>query len=479
MVNPFHLMPGPKVWPIFGCGLNYSKFGKYSFERLHLAKIDYYKRYGNIYRERLGPMWIVNLFSPDDMAKVFRAEGRYPNRPALPIVTAGHKHDGIRLGLGSLGGKEWHKLRTSITKIMMRPKAATLYLPAQNKVADDFVQFLKESRNEKMQIPDFYNQILKYTMESIGTVCFNTRLGTLSHDLKADSEAYKMVMGSAAMFDGVVRTTYAFPWYMLFRTKLYKQFKWGKETCEKIAQIYIDKTLERLKNTNDGNEAHESEVTFLTTLLESGKVSKEEALDITVDLFTAAIDSTASALSFAIYNLSKHPEKQEKLYQEIKDVVGDGGDVTADQLDKMHYLKACIKESFRLNFPIEGGTRRILEESLELGGYKVPKGTLIAMNAQTTCLMEEYFDKPFEYVPERWMKDGSAELNPPPAFTMMPFGYGPRMCVGRRFAEQEIYLALMKMVGHFKLGYTGKGIGMLNRVFTMPDSPLTVTFTER
>lgn len=71
--------------------------------------------------------------------------------------------------------------------------------------------------------------------------------------------------------------------------------------------------------------------------------------------------------------------------------------------------------------------------------------TLVALNNQTICLNERYFDNPNKFIPERWLKDGSNDLRPAPNFVMLPFGYGPRMCIGRRFAEQEIYLALIKV----------------------------------
>ena len=70
---------------------------------------------------------------------------------------------------------------------------------------------------------------------------------------------------------------------------------------------------------------------------------------------------------------------------------------------------------------------------------------MVMVNHQTLCLQEEYFDRPLDFIPERWLKDETSTFKPPHPFLMLPFGYGPRMCIGRRFAEQEIYLALIKV----------------------------------
>ena len=71
---------------------------------------------------------------------------------------------------------------------------------------------------------------------------------------------------------------------------------------------------------------------------------------------------------------------------------------------------------------------------------------MVAFNNQTICRDKKYFDKAAEFLPERWLKHDSNELRPAPNFVMLPFGYGPRMCIGRRFAEQEIYLAVIKVI---------------------------------
>ena len=72
---------------------------------------------------------------------------------------------------------------------------------------------------------------------------------------------------------------------------------------------------------------------------------------------------------------------------------------------------------------------------------------MVAMNNQTICVDSEYFDNPEEFIPERWMRstEESTNMRPVPNFVMLPFGHGSRMCIGRRFAEQEIYLAMIKV----------------------------------
>ena len=66
------------------------------------------------------------------------------------------------------------------------------------------------------------------------------------------------------------------------------------------------------------------------------------------------------------------------------------------------------------------------------------------MNNQTICVSGKYFEKPAEFLPERWLKHSQDVI---PRYAFMPFGFGSRMCIGRRFAEQEIYLALIKVSG--------------------------------
>lgn len=100
----------------------------------------------------------------------------------------------------------------------------------------------------------------------------------------------------------------------------------------------------------------------------------------------------------------------------------------------MNYLKACVKESFRLNSTIPCLVR-ILPEEIILNNYKIPKNTTIFSHFFATCRSNEYFDKPFEYIPERWIGKEKQKIHP---FSLLPFGFGTHTFI--------IYIVVVKLI---------------------------------
>ncbi|XP_022096091.1 cholesterol side-chain cleavage enzyme, mitochondrial-like [Acanthaster planci] len=147
-----------------------------------------------------------------------------------------------------------------------------------------------------------------------------------------------------------------------------------------------------------------------------------------------------------LYCIANNPHVQEKLYSEINEVL-QGGRVTVDKLKDLRYLKCCVKESSRM-FMTVPGTSRILDHDIVINGYNVPKGTYINMCFQVMCRDPEIFEEPNEYRPERWLDVRKA---PDMAFSHLPFGFGPRSCVGRRLVDQEMYILLANLVSKFRM----------------------------
>ena len=138
-------------------------------------------------------------------------------------------------------------------------------------------------------------------------------------------------------------------------------------------------------------------------------------------------------------------------------------------LKQASYTKAVIKETFRMN-PISIGVGRILKTDTILNGYRVPQGvtkqiilfnifninyvefiwrvilqTNVITQNQVICRLPEYFSDPNSYIPERWLRSDESNKNTTNPFLVIPFGHGPRSCIARRLAEQNMQILILKV----------------------------------
>lgn len=154
------------------------------------------------------------------------------------------------------------------------------------------------------------------------------------------------------------------------------------------------------------------------------------------------------AVCSILYQLATRPEEQQKLYEEVRRILPDPNTpLTIQTLDKMIYLKAFIKEVFRCYTTVIGNGRTLQQDTV-ICGYQVPKGIQVVFPTIVTGNMEEYVDDAATFRPERWLKasQGGCPGNLHP-FASLPYGYGARMCLGRRFADLEMQVLLTKVSG--------------------------------
>lgn len=122
--------------------------------------------------------------------------------------------------------------------------------------------------------------------------------------------------------------------------------------------------------------------------------------------------------------------------------------LTPESLDHAPYLRACLKEALRLN-SVTVGNARITGQDIVLDGYQIPKGTAVMLSLMHLQLSEKHYERSMEFIPERWLKGentgcpvkSARDTNP---FTYLPFGFGPRSCVGKRFAELETETLILR-----------------------------------
>ncbi|ERL93684.1 hypothetical protein D910_10972 [Dendroctonus ponderosae] len=183
------------------------------------------------------------------------------------------------------------------------------------------------------------------------------------------------------------------------------------------------------------------------------------------------------AVCSILYQLATRPEQQEKLYQELKRVLPDKqAPLTSEKLNQMVFLKAFVKEVFRMYSTVIGNGRT-LQEDMVLLGYKVPKGVQVVFPTLVTGSISEYVSEPESFMPERWMKfESSSKIHP---FASLPYGYGARMCLGRRFADLEIQVLLAKLIRTYRLDYFHEPLEYKVTFMYAPDGALKFKITER
>nr|KAG5708248.1 hypothetical protein BaRGS_021182 [Batillaria attramentaria] len=175
----------------------------------------------------------------------------------------------------------------------------------------------------------------------------------------------------------------------------------------------------------------------------SKHLTEDEVLSQGFIVFIAGYETTSSTLRYLTYSLATNPDVQENLFNEIHDVVGDG-DVTYEQLSKMTYLDSVIAETLRMYPPVSFVAREAAE-TVTIKGVTIPKGAGVLVPIYTTLHNPDCFPEPQKFCPERFLQDQDNLLS------ALPFGLGPRQCIGMRLAFLEIKTAVVHMFRKFKV----------------------------
>jgi cytochrome P450 len=163
----------------------------------------------------------------------------------------------------------------------------------------------------------------------------------------------------------------------------------------------------------------------------SDKAVRDEA----VTLILAGHETTANALTWAFYLLAQHPEVEATLRAEVQRVLGERAPTFAD-LGELRYTDLVVKETMRL-FPPAPEIGRLATEEVVLGDLTIPAGSIVVIPIHVVHRDPRWFDEPDAFRPERF-----ADTSAWPKFAYLPFGGGPRVCIGNAFAQMEATLLL-------------------------------------
>lgn len=204
-------------------------------------------------------------------------------------------------------------------------------------------------------------------------------------------------------------------------------------------------------------------------------MSDKQVRDEAVTLFLAGHDTTANTLNWTWYLLAQNPEIEAKLHNEIDTVLGGNLPTLAD-LRRLPYAEMVIKESMRL-FPPAYFFGRVAVDDVELCDYTVAKGTGIGISAYAVHRDARWWNEPERFQPERFAPENAENIR---KYSYIPFGAGPRVCIGNSFAMMEAQLMLVMIAQRYQLRLSPGQVVKPDPLLTMkPKGGLQMLLEER
>ncbi|NQE92545.1 cytochrome P450 [Nocardia terpenica] len=200
-------------------------------------------------------------------------------------------------------------------------------------------------------------------------------------------------------------------------------------------------TADRSANSDHGDDL----LSILLSTRDIGEcLTHTEIVDQLLLFQVAGIDTTATALAWALYLVATHPEVEQRLHAEVDDTLAGSHVATHKHLPGLQYTRQIVNETLRRYPPVWFLTRTAMTDT-QLGTYVIPAGTTLAVSPYLLHHRPDLYPSPFRFDPDRW---GSGK---PPAGVYIPFGYGARRCIGEHFALTELILALASVAARWRL----------------------------
>ncbi|MBK6686348.1 MAG: cytochrome P450 [Deltaproteobacteria bacterium] len=208
---------------------------------------------------------------------------------------------------------------------------------------------------------------------------------------------------------------------------------------------------------------------------EAGPMSRQQLRDELVTMFMAGHETTALALTWTLYLLSQNREEERRMQAEV-DRVLEGRPATFADLERLEYVRLVVQESLRM-FPPLYLTPRVAATDTEVGGFPIKKGSELLIWTYFLQRDERWFPDPARFWPERFLPETQGVLHP---HAFIPFGAGPRACIGRHFAMAELVLMLASIAQRCELRLApGQDVRMNARVTLAPQFPIQMEILER
>ncbi|XP_026981691.1 cytochrome P450 3A29-like [Sagmatias obliquidens] len=423
-------IPGPTPLPYFGNILSYQK-GIWDFDN------KCFKKYGKMWGFFDGRQPVLAITDLDMIKTVLVKEcySVFTNRRTFGPV-------GVMKNAISLAEDEqWKKIRSLLCPTFTSGKLKQMF-PIISMYGDVLVRNLRKEaeKGKPITVKDFFGA---YSMDVITGTAFGVNIDSLSNPQDPFVEYTKKLL-RFDFLDPLLIFSALFP----FLRPVFEIL--NLSVFPKNAVNFITKSIKRMKESRlKDKETHRVDLLQLMINSQNSKdvgtrkaLSDPEMVAQGIIFIFGGYEPTAEALSFLFYELATHPDIQQKLQEEIDAALPSKAPPTYESLEQMEYLDMVLNESLRL-FPLTARLERVCKKDVEVHGVLIPKGTVVMVPLFTIHRDPEHWPEPEEFRPERFSKENKESRNP---YTYMPFGTGPRNCIGMRLGIMNMKLAVIKVL---------------------------------
>ncbi|CAA0841109.1 Protein LUTEIN DEFICIENT 5- chloroplastic [Striga hermonthica] len=414
-----------------------------SSEPFFIPLFELYLTYGGIFRLTFGPKSFLIVSDPSIAKHILKDNPKAYSKGILAEIL-----DFVMgKGLIPADGEIWRVRRRAIVPALHQKFVAAMFR-LFGEATDRLCKKLDaaSSYGEDVEMESLFSRL---TLDVIGKAVFNYDFDSLNVDTGIVGAVYT-VLREAEDRSVAPIPFWEIPIWKDISPKLKKvnaALKLVNETLDGLIAI-CKKMVEEEELQFHEEYINEQDPSILHFLLASGDdVSSKQLRDDLMTLLIAGHETSAAVLTWTFYLLAKEPSIMAKLQDEVDSVLGDRFP-TVDDVKKLKYTSRVINESLRLYPQPPVLIRRSLEEDV-LGKYRIKRGEDLFISVWNLHHSRDHWEDAEKFNPERWPLDGPSPNETNQNFSYLPFGGGPRKCIGDMFASYENAVAVAMLVRRF------------------------------
>ncbi len=415
----------------------------------------YTERLGDTFRFYLGGLKeVIITTNPTVIQHVLKTNAENYQKSEIQVKRMGHF---LGKGLLTTHGEAWRTQRRLIQKGFDRRQLDALSVIMQDSLTESIQDFDRQIGSGPV---DIYPHLMKMTFAMVARSLFGARLK--DEDIHLVSETICTVQ------EFIVRQTlqpYLNPWFAA--SGELRRHEEMRARADRVLMAYI-------KQRRNQEPSHDLLQTLLDARYTDGEgMSDEMVLSESMQLLVAGHETSSNGLSWLLYLLSSRPDCLEKVRQEFDSICGDEP-LSAGHVLQFEFTTQVIQEGLRL-YPPFWMVDRVAVNDDRAGEVDIPRGSTVIVYVYGAHHAPRYWESPESFDPERFTK-ASDKLRTP--FTYLPFGGGPRVCIGNHYAMLQILMILSVLLRKYDFQLApGQTIEERAMVILRPKHGIRMTFT--